>query len=128
MFVQNLNKNQQSVLLYLAREVAKADGNLHELQVGVMQIIRAQCESSVEEREVSLDELSEVFDNERVKCSLLLELIGIANANSEYHVSEKDLIGKYAQVLGFSANKLNLLDKWVEKQLVLMAEVEQLLN
>ena len=127
MFVQNLNEKQQSALLYLAYEVAKADGDLHELQMGLMEIIKAQCKGNIEKQEVPLEQLPIIFDNERVKCSLLLELLGVAHSNNEYDIREKKLIEKYAQTLDIKSDKLESLEIWVKKQLALMQEIEQLL-
>lgn len=128
MFVNNLNKNQQSALLYLSREVAKADGDLHELQMGLMEVIKAQCEDNVQEQEITLDELSQVFDSEYAKCSLLLELLGVAHSNNDYDPREKKLIEQYSEALGISEDKLEKLETWVKKQLALMEEVKQLIN
>ncbi|STO55084.1 Tellurite resistance protein TerB [Canicola haemoglobinophilus] len=128
MFVQNLNSKQQSVLLFLAKEVASADGSLDELQFGMIDILKAQSNSDVNELTVSLDELSSLFTTEREKCSLLLELIGVAHANAEYHSNEKSLIAKYAKALSLSNEKLANLEKWVEKQFALSKEVENLLG
>lgn len=128
MFVNGLDKNQQSALLYLSHEVAKADGDLHELQMGLMEVIKAQCEDNVQEQEVTLDELSQVFDNNSAKCSLLLELLGVAHSNNDYDPREKALIGQYAEALSISKNKLKELETWVTKQLALMEEVKQLIN
>lgn len=128
MFVQNLNASQQSALLYLAHEVAKADGDLHELQMGLLQIIKDQSEAGITEQEISLEMLPQVFDDNRVKGSLLLELLGVAHSNNDYDIREKELIEQYAEALDISKSKLEKLEAWVEKQLALMEEIEQLLN
>lgn len=128
MFVQNLNTEQQSVLLFLAKEVAKADGSLDELQLGMVEILTKQSNENVAEKSVTLAELSALFKTEREKCSLLLELLGIAHANNEYHLSEKDLIASYANALNVSEKKLFALENWVEKQLALSTEIETLLK
>lgn len=128
MFVQNLNTEQQSVLLFLAKEVAKADGSLDELQLGMVEILTKQSNENVAEKSVTLAELSALFKTEREKCSLLLELLGIAHANNEYHLSEKDLITSYANALNVSEKKLFALENWVEKQLALSTEIETLLK
>lgn len=128
MFIQNLNFEQQCVLLHLAHEVAKADGNLHELQLGMMSILKAQSQHGVEEKVVDIDNLATIFDTDRTKCSLLLELLGVAHANNEYHVNEKDLIAKYANALAVEYTKLQALEYWVEKQMALSAEIEVLLG
>lgn len=128
MFVNNLNHSQQSALLYLAYEVAKADGDLHELQMGLMDVIKAQCAEDVEEKEISLNDLPQVFDTEQVKSYLLLELLGVAHSNNDYDLSEKKLIEQYSEALDVSKDKLEKLEKWVKKQLALMEEVKQLIN
>lgn len=128
MFIHNLNFEQQTALLFLAHEVARADGSLDELQLGMMSILKAQSQQGVEEKSISDDKLSQLFDTERAKCSLLLELLGVAHANSEYHLAEKDLISKYANLLGISQDKLQALEAWVEAQITLSAQAETLLS
>lgn len=128
MFIHNLNFEQQSVLLFLAHEVAKADGSLDELQLGMMSILKAQSQQGVEEKPISDDKLHQLFDTERAKCSLLFELLGVAHANAEYHLAEKDLISQYAKQLGVSQEKLQALEIWVEAQMALSAQAETLLS
>lgn len=128
MFVQNLTAEQQSALLYLAHEVAKADGSADELQLGMVEILIKQSKENVIEKAISNAELPTLFTTERAKCSLLLELLGIAHANAEYHLSERDMIAGYAKELSVSNEKLNALENWVEKQFALSKEIEALLG
>ncbi len=128
MFVHNLNSDQQSALLYLARVVAEADGNSDELQTGMVEILKAQSNADVEMKEIQISELATLFSTAREKCSLLLELLGIVLANNEYHHNERSLIAEYADVLGVSNTKLFELENWVQRQLALSQEAEVLLN
>lgn len=128
MFVQNLTAEQQAALLYLAHEVAKADGSSDELQLGMVEILTKQSEENVTEKVISNDELAKLFTTERAKYSLLLELLGIALANEEYHSNERNLIAEYAKELSVSNEKLNALENWVEKQLALSKEIGVLLG
>ncbi|OOR90847.1 DNA repair protein [Moraxella caviae] len=128
MFVRNLTVAQQSALIFLAKEVAKADGNLDELQSGMAEILIQQSDKGVVETTISIDELPLLFTTERAKCSLILELLGVAHANNNYHVNEKDLIGQYAGALNISANKLLQLEAWVENQIALSKQAEYLLG
>ena len=128
MFVHNLNSDQQSALLYLARVVAEADGNSDELQTGMVEILKAQSNADVEMKEIQISELATLFSTAREKCSLLLELLGIVLANNEYHHNERSLIAEYADVLGVSNTKLFELENWVQRQLALSQEAEALLN
>ncbi|KMK51952.1 DNA repair protein [[Actinobacillus] muris] len=128
MFIQNLNRDQQSVLLYLAKKIAEVDGSSDELQLGMVEILLKQSEEGISEKSISADDLADVFDTERSKCSLVLELLGVAYANEDYHQSERDLVAQYATKLGISDEKLSSLEQWVEKQFALSKEVEMLLS
>ncbi|MFZ7217417.1 DNA repair protein [Avibacterium avium] len=127
MFVQNLTLEQQGVLIYLAKEVAQADGYDDELQAGMVEILKQQSETGVAEREISINELGTLFNTKLAKYSLLLELLGVALSNDEYHANEQSLIVQYASSLNVSQDELHLLEKWVEKQFALQKEINALL-
>lgn len=124
MFVQNLNAPQQSALLYLAHEVAKADHDFNDSELGILDAIRAQSLEGIMEEAIDLTQLTTVFDTEKAKCSLMLELIGVALINEEYHQNEKKLIDQYADALNIDKNKLVLMEQWVSKQFSLFKETE----
>lgn len=128
MFVHNLNKEQQSSLLYLAKILITIDEEQHEDELAMLGILIQQSEKGVTEKKVELEHLANLFDTEVAKSSLLLELIAVAQADGEYHPKEKDLIGDYAKNLAVEAGKLTKLEEWVGKQLALSSEVQSLLN
>ncbi|MFZ7188336.1 DNA repair protein [Avibacterium avium] len=127
MFVQNLTLEQQGALIYLAKEVAQADGYADELQAGMVEILKQQSEIGVVEKEISINELGTLFNTKLAKYSLLLELLGVALSNDEYHANEQSLIVQYASSLNVSQDELHLLEKWVEKQFALQKEINALL-
>ncbi|HDM8167578.1 TPA: TerB family tellurite resistance protein [Vibrio harveyi] len=127
MFIQNLEPKQQSALLYLAKEVMDADDELHECEDQVLSLLMSQVDASVTLEAVSLEGLSSLFDTNSSKASLLLELIGVAHADGDYHHNENALIKKYAQFLGVTEEKLLKLENWVSKQLSLSVEAQELL-
>ncbi|MEE6076905.1 DNA repair protein [Avibacterium paragallinarum] len=127
MFVQNLTLEQQGALIYLAKEVAQADGYADELQAGMVEILKQQSETGVAEREISINDLGTLFNTKLAKYSLLLELLGVALSNDEYHANEQSLIVQYASSLNVSQDELHLLEKWVEKQFTLQKEINELL-
>lgn len=128
MFVQNLNSKQQSVLLSLAKEIIAADKNLTDSEAIILDELKSQVNLDVEEMNVDLTNISSLFKTGREKYSLLLELLGIAHADSEYHLDEKDLVSSYAKYLDVSSETLNELENWVEKQFALSKEIEVLLG
>lgn len=128
MFVNNLNPEQQSILLFLAKEIAKADGNLHEIQNRMLDILKEQSQAGVAPTPIATEDLSSFFNDKKSKYSLLLELIGVAQADKEYHITEKNLIVQYASSLGLSNDELITLENWVVKQMDLSEKAELLLN
>lgn len=127
MFIQNLDKKQQSVLLYLAKEVMDADNERHEREDKILSLLERQVDSLVSPEVISLDKLDIIFDSNQSKASLLLELIGVAHADGDYHHDESALIKKYAQALNVSEEKLLKLENWVSKQLSVSLEAQELM-
>lgn len=128
MFIHNLNSNQQSVLIFLAKEISKADGNSDEIEKNMLDILIQQCNSEVKETRVEIEELPTIFDSVRAKHSLLLELLGIALVDNHYHLNEKSLVSSCAQALSVNTETLEQLENWVAKQFSLSKEAERLLN
>lgn len=128
MFIYNLNSNQQSVLIFLAKEISKADGNSDEIEKNMLDILIQQCNPEVQETRVEIEELPTIFDSVRAKHSLLLELLGIALVDNHYHLNEKSLVSSCAQALSVNRETLEQLENWVAKQFSLSKEAEKLLN
>lgn len=127
MFIQNLDKKQQSVLLHLAKEVVEVDGELHKHECQILSILTSQVDDSVLPRAVELNDMAALFDTNNSRISLLLELIGVAHADGYYHHEENALIQKYAEAMNISEDKLLKLKNWVSKQISLSVEVQELL-
>lgn len=128
MFVHYLNSQQQSILISLAKNIISADSILSEKEKLMLDILKSQANSDISEVEVEIFQLPSIFVTKREKYSLLLELLGIAHADQEYQLEEQSLIKLYAECLNVSDNELNVLEKWVEKQLALSIEIESLLG
>lgn len=127
MFVQNLNGKQQAVMLHLVTEIMGADEKLHESEQEIFDVLVNQVGDSVSPEAITLNDMALLFDTNISKASLLLELIGVAHADGEYHNAEKALINKYASSLGVSEEKQLKLEQWVAKQFMLTIEVQELL-
>ncbi|CRF45065.1 molecular chaperone DnaJ [Helicobacter heilmannii] len=127
MFIQNLNPKQQEVFLYLARKVIEADGVLHELQLGALDMLKMQCKPGISEKEVPLNTLGKIFDTNYTKHATLLELVSVALADSRWHENERDTIYTYAKEMGVSTEKVEQLKEWVLKNFRLYEEALELL-
>ncbi|BDQ29120.1 molecular chaperone DnaJ [Helicobacter ailurogastricus] len=128
MFIQNLSVQQQEVFLYLARKVIEADGVLHELQIGALDLLKSQCKPGISEKEVSLDTLGAIFNTNYTKHAALLELVSVALADSRWHDNERDTIYAYAKGMGVSTQKVDQFKEWVLKNFRLYQEALELLE
>jgi len=122
MFISKLNLEQQSVLLALAERIAAADGVSHEKEALLMAALKAQSHDGVAPATVELSKLAGVFDSQSAKSALMLELLGIAFADSDYHASEKALVNEVASALSIDSELLSDMESWVSRQVLLMQE------
>ncbi|WP_104682783.1 MULTISPECIES: molecular chaperone DnaJ [Helicobacter] len=128
MFIQDLSVEQQQVFLYLARKVIEADGVLHELQLGALDVIKKQCEYGISEKEVPVSSLGQIFITNHAKHAALLELVSVALADSRWHDNERDVIYSYAKEMGVSTQKVDQFKDWVVKNFMLYQEAVKLLD
>lgn len=128
MFVQNLNDTQQSYLLALSKELIGIDGELDEKELAMLQILESQCNDGIEEVDVDFETLTTVFEDQIHKTSLLLELIGLAYSDSEFHETEKKWLEKLIGALGIENSKYQKMVTWVEAQMKLVVDAQELME
>ena len=124
MFVSNLNKEQQGQLLSLADMMMKADGKIVEEELIIIDTIKAQCSPDVLPTKVSIPDLAATFSTQPAKVSLLLELLGVAYADDDYHITEQKLIQEIASSLNISSQLLADMESWVQRQFLLIKEAK----
>lgn len=128
MFISKLNLEQQNVLLALAERIAAADGVSHEEETLLMAALKAQSQQGAAPSTVELSELDGIFDSPAAKNALMLELLGIAFADSDYHESEKALVNEVATAIGIDAELLSDMEAWVSRQIMLVQEANSFLG
>lgn len=126
MFIARLDPTQQGVLLHLGTRLISADGNLDGREVEFLEMLRSQMVVGVQP--VEIDSLADVFTSQQSKASLLLELIGLAHADAEYHSAEQSLVAQVANELGVAKEVLEDMEAWVVRQLALVREAEQFME
>lgn len=128
MFIANLNSNQQSVFFGLAKKLINSDENVTSEETALLSTIQQQMMADVTPTDVSFDTLTDVFDCKKAKASLLLELLGLAHADQEYHSAEKDFVKQVATSCGVSCYELRDMESWVVRQLSLVREATQFME
>lgn len=120
MFIQNLTREQQSVLLYLGKQIIAADGVLTDSEIEFIDSLKSQMSENFTEKEIEYSDLSRIFNSNASKASLLLELLGVAYADNDFQESEKEMIIEIASYLSISKEKLLEMNDWVITQLELV--------
>lgn len=128
MFIQNLNSEQQSALLSLAKDVMEADGVKWDEQESVLGLLTAQSNPDAEPTNLTNTRLEDLFSDQTSKNSLLLELLGIAHANGDYHPGEQEAIRNLALKLNIPDELVEDMESWVKRQTILMKEAQHFLE
>ena len=129
MFVQNLNERQQGVLLHYADEVMRVDRRIDAEELIAMDILRNQTEPGVKAEDVAIEQLPGVFEDRLSRVSFLLELVGMGYANEDFDPEQSELVNQIARVFGFHENGvIEAIKKWVQDELALMKQAQQLME
>lgn len=130
MFIDKLNSEQQGVFLSIAAQLIEADENISSQEIALLNVFRNQMPADVKPAPapVSVSDLPNIFNSTQAKVAFLLELIGLAHADAEYHVTEKDFISNVAAALSISEVVLADMQSWVVRQFALVREAEQFMG
>lgn len=125
-FIEKLNDRQQGILLDLGKKLIAADGNIHDKEAELLNVFRAQMSPSVQETASS--NLAGDFQTQESKAALLLEILGLAHADEEYHLDEKSFVSGLAKEVGLDSDTLADMESWVLRQFALVREAQQFLE
>lgn len=129
MFINNLSAEQQSIFLGLAKELVSADGRIDDRETRMISTLKNMCNSGVTPAPIgSLEILRDQFGDRASKVSMMLELVGVAHADQNYDVSEKQMIRNIAQSLDISGALLEDIENWVRRQMGLTKEANLLIG
>ena len=128
MFIDKLNSEQQGALLSIAAQLIEADGNVSSQETALLNVFRNQMLADVKPAPVSVSDLPNIFTSTQAKVAFLLELLGLAHADAEYHVAENDFISNIAAAFSISEVFLANMESWVCRQFALVREAEQFMG
>jgi len=127
-FVANLTRDQQQVLLNLAHHFMFVDGHGDDRELAVIEHIKSQCHGPLTPNAVEMTELAKLFSSNKSKVSLMLELLVLTLADENYHANEKYLLDEVAAKLSIDANQFDKLKIWAQRHLVLSQEADNLMK
>lgn len=128
MFIDKMNPEQQSALLGFAEQIINSDGHVDVCEETMLGIIRSQMAPSVQKKDIPIEDIANVFPSRADAVYLLLELIGVAYADGDFHPTERELCSQIGKQLNLCEDDLLALDTWCQRQFALVAEVSRLIK
>ena len=128
MFLAQLSPHQQGAFLELASQLIAIDGEVHPDELIMLSNMAMRAEDWVPELVLPIAALILVFDDHRSQVAALMELIGLAYADTVYGPEEREVIADIAHRMGISTARMATMEGWVARQLALSAEGMTLLE
>lgn len=131
MFLNRLNDEEKLAFISLARNVQLADNDVSEEEKLLIQGYYHEMNLfGVKEIEYSDDELINVFKYSTIenKKIVIFEAIGLAYADGDYSINEKNLINKIAYGIGITDDALDYLNEYVVSYIKLAGEINEIIH
>ena len=127
MFLYELNQDEKTAFLALAKEFIMADQQIYE---GERSILALMCaEMSISEDTVipqkDRKELFKRFLSRKSRVSAVLEMIGLGYADTNYSVEESEFIKEMTREFRISEADLRAMENWVVRLISLHQEVDK---
>lgn len=129
MFLHTLTDDQQTAFLSLAKQFIAADQTLSSEEHNQLELAMAEVGWDFDEEvpDMEMDAIVAEFDTPTAQKVALLELIGIGHADAHFHPDENAFVVKVGARWGIGEDVVRKLESWVQRQLALAAEAEELL-
>lgn len=129
MFLNVLTRPQQAAFVHAARAMLRADGQVVEAELALMEAIHAECDlPEVETFEGdAVAEAVAVLDSVPARNAFMLELAGVAVIDGEAHDAELALLGEFAAGLGVAEERLQEFVAFAERANALVQDGRELL-
>jgi len=129
MFVHLLTPQQQISLIRTAEQLIASDNVIAKEEEAILQILRDQISQDIQSAEkFELSSIKQLFDTKKQKIAFLMELVGIALIDEEFHSSERSLITEIASLLNVSDSDLKQVEEWVLQQMALQKLATKLME
>lgn len=124
MFLSFLNENEKKAFLGLAHKVALADNVLHDQEKRMMELYEYECGIPLgDEKHTDITTLCSAFTSKANQVYCMIELLGLALSDSDFPVSEQNVINEIASRLNINSETSKYLSDWINRQNSLTAEI-----
>lgn len=129
MFVHHLNLEQQAALLTTAERLIASDEVIAKEEKSIIEILKSQMHSNLPQTsDFELRALEGLLNTNQSKVSFMLELIGVALVDNEYHENERGFIQEVAGIINMDNSLLEKLEEWVKQQVNLLASAAEMME
>lgn len=131
MFLQELNAEEKVAFLELAHLVAISNGIIDENERKMLETYDREMgvNYKIEDlKELTLQEIVQVFKSERIKRIVFLEAIAVAFADGVYQEEQKNLIQEIKEALAISDDEYEQFKGWVIKVNSLYTQANELVG
>ena len=128
MFLSQLTPLQQESFLQLAAQLVAVDGEISPEEQDMLSRLAVGVEDWTPQHSLPVASLVLAFDSSRSRAAALLELIGLAYADTIYAEEERNFIDDVARRMEISPARLSLMESWVIRQLAMAEEGQALLE
>jgi hypothetical protein len=126
-FLENLDKEQQSYFLELAHYVATIDHDLAIQEETLINAYKTEMHmTEYEPRNLPLDEILNVFTGSTIQKIVFLEILGLISIDLEWNVAEQQCLQQIRQRFAVSEQFYHQAIDWVQKAIELYTEGKQL--
>lgn len=124
MFLNLLTERQKQSFLALATKVVMADGGVVPEENVTLDVRKAEMGGNImaPPEEIFGEPNFAVFDTERSKRIVVMELLVLAYSDDEYHVTERPIIEAFAEEFGFTDEQVKKIEDWAIRQSPLSIE------
>ena len=128
MFLSQLTPLQQESFLQLAAQLVAVDGEISPEEQDMLSRLAVGVQDWTPQNTLPIAALVLAFDSSRSRAAALMELIGLAYADTIYAEEERTFIDDVARRMEISPARLSLMESWVIRQLALAEEGQALLE
>ncbi len=130
MFLSLLNGAEKRAFIQLADHLAAADEVVLEAEKQAIGALKTEVglPGGPGEHLVPVEELASVFVSRRAKIVALVELLGLAYADSEFETNERSMIVIAARAMEIEVADLRRLEEWVKDHIKLVERALAFMN
>jgi uncharacterized tellurite resistance protein B-like protein len=130
MFLHALEPAEVHAFLGIAKHLIDADGRRDDAELRMLRF--AEAETGVGAADVPScapsASVAQVVRTRRSRRAVLLELLGLAYADGEYHPHEREVIRAVSALFDVGDAELVKMEDWVQRQIALAAEANRFMS